>query len=104
MKHSDERVALQAVEFWSTVCEEEIELEIEAQEEYGEMPETESRQFAKVALGETMPVLLNLLTKQEEDADEDEWNVSMAAGTCGWCRPRCNRPCCYPLHRGQHQG
>lgn len=23
-----------------------------------------------------------LLTKQEEDADEDEWNVSMAAGTC----------------------
>ncbi|KAL0952370.1 hypothetical protein HGRIS_006648 [Hohenbuehelia grisea] len=84
MKHSDERVALQAVEFWSTVCEEEIELQIEAQEaqEYGEMPETESRQFAKVALGETMPVLLNLLTKQEEDADEDEWNVSMAAGTC----------------------
>ena len=32
MKHSDERVALQAVEFWSTVCEEEIELAIEAQE------------------------------------------------------------------------
>lgn len=23
-----------------------------------------------------------LLTKQEEDADEDEWNVSMAASTC----------------------
>ena len=32
MQHSDERVALQAVEFWSTVCEEEIELAIEAQE------------------------------------------------------------------------
>jgi importin subunit beta-1 len=32
MKHSEERVALQAVEFWSTVCEEEIELAIEAQE------------------------------------------------------------------------
>lgn len=29
-----------------------------------------------------MPVLLLLLTKQQEDADEDEWNVSMAAGTC----------------------
>jgi importin subunit beta-1 len=27
-------------------------------------------------------VLLLLLTKQEELADEDEWNVSMAAGTC----------------------
>lgn len=32
MKHSDERVALQAVEFWSTVCEEEVELTLEAQE------------------------------------------------------------------------
>ena len=32
MKHSDERVALQAVEFWSTVCEEEVDLAIEAQE------------------------------------------------------------------------
>lgn len=26
--------------------------------------------------------MLLLLTKQEEDADDDEWNVSMAAGTC----------------------
>ena len=29
-----------------------------------------------------LPVLLFLLTKQEEDEDEDEWNVSMAAATC----------------------
>lgn len=32
MKNPNERVALQAVEFWSTVCEEEIELALEAQE------------------------------------------------------------------------
>ncbi|KAK1225996.1 karyopherin Kap95 [Marasmius sp. AFHP31] len=84
MKHSDERVALQAVEFWSTVCEEEVELALEAQDaqDYGEMPERESKYFAKIALPEIVPVLLTLLTKQEEDADEDEWNVSMAAGTC----------------------
>ncbi|KAJ7802230.1 armadillo-type protein [Mycena olivaceomarginata] len=84
MKHPDERVALQAVEFWSTVCEEEVDLAIEAQEaqEYGESPETESKHFAKIALPEIVPVLLLLLTKQEELADEDEWNVSMAAGTC----------------------
>jgi len=103
MKHADERVALQAVEFWSTVCEEEVELAIEAQEvrhpcpfylsaliffqiqqaqEYGDAPETESRYFAKIALPEILPVLLQLLTQQEEDADDDEWNVSMAAGTC----------------------
>ncbi|EKM76555.1 hypothetical protein AGABI1DRAFT_62890 [Agaricus bisporus var. burnettii JB137-S8] len=84
MKHNDERVALQAVEFWSTVCEEEVELTVEAQEalDYGEQPEAESRQFAKVALPEIVPVLLQLLTKQDEDADDDEWNVSMAAATC----------------------
>ncbi|KAF9028063.1 karyopherin Kap95 [Hymenopellis radicata] len=76
MNHTDERVALQAVEFWSTVCEEEIELSLEAQES------ANSRHFARIALPEIIPVLLRLLTKQEEDADEDEWNVSMAAGTC----------------------
>ncbi|KAF8513401.1 armadillo-type protein [Gautieria morchelliformis] len=84
MKHPEENVALQAVEFWSTVCEEEIDLAIEAAEaqEYGEAPEHESKNFAKTALPEIIPVLLTLLTHQEEDADEDEWNVSMAAGTC----------------------
>ncbi|KAJ7075629.1 armadillo-type protein [Mycena belliarum] len=84
MKHNDERVALQAVEFWSTVCEEEVDLAIEAQEaqEYGEAPETESKHFAKIALPEIVPVLLLLLTKQEEFAEEDEWNLAMAAGTC----------------------
>ncbi|GBE87129.1 ARM repeat-containing protein [Sparassis latifolia] len=84
MKHSEESIALQAIEFWSTVCEIETELAWEASEasEYGEMPETESKFFAKIALPEIVPVLLQLLTHQEEDADEDEWNISMAAGTC----------------------
>ena len=34
MKNADERVSLQAIEFWSTVCEEEVELAIEAQDVY----------------------------------------------------------------------
>ncbi|KIP03461.1 hypothetical protein PHLGIDRAFT_130117 [Phlebiopsis gigantea 11061_1 CR5-6] len=84
MKHTEEAIALQAIEFWSTVCETETELAWEAAEaqEYGEVPENESKFFAKIALPEILPVLLQLLTHQEEDADEDEWNVSMAAGTC----------------------
>jgi importin subunit beta-1 len=84
MKHADEQVALQAVEFWSTVCDEEIELALEAEDaaEFSEAAERESSHFARVALPEILPVLLLLLTKQEEDAGDDEWNVSMAAGTC----------------------
>lgn len=84
MKHDDERVALQAVEFWSTVCDVEIERHFEAEEaaQFEEQPENESRHFAKIALPEILPVLLQLLTRQEEDVDENEWNISMAAGTC----------------------
>ncbi|KAJ9090905.1 hypothetical protein QFC20_007788 [Naganishia adeliensis] len=84
MQNQEEKVALQAVEFWSTVCEEEAELALEAAEaaEYQETPAVESRHFAKVALPEILPVILSLLTKQDEDAEDDEWNVSMSAGTC----------------------
>lgn len=55
---------------------------MEAAEEYGEPPARESKHFARIALPEILPIILQLLTKQEEDVDEDEWNVSMAAGTC----------------------
>jgi importin subunit beta-1 len=42
----------------------------------------ESKHFAKTALPEILPVMLQLLLKQDEDADDDEWNISMAAGAC----------------------
>lgn len=111
MKHENEKVALQAVEFWSTVCEEEIELAIEAQEvrnlaiwdhslviitysflslslslslqaeDMGEVAERQSYNFARASVPQLVPVLLWLLTKKDEDDDEDEWNVSMSAAT-----------------------
>ncbi|KAJ2156840.1 karyopherin Kap95 [Coemansia sp. RSA 552] len=77
MKHEEEKIALQAIEFWSTVCEEEIDLMLD-----GESSERTHYQFASTALPQVLPTLLFLLTKQDEDADEDEWNVSMAAATC----------------------
>ncbi|KAJ2742230.1 karyopherin Kap95 [Coemansia sp. BCRC 34301] len=84
MKHAEEKIALQAIEFWSTLCDEEIELHIDMEDaqEYGRQPDRHSFEFAKSSLSLVMPTLLFLLTRQDEDADEDEWNVSMAAATC----------------------
>ncbi|KAI0717699.1 ARM repeat-containing protein [Cerioporus squamosus] len=85
MKHSEERIAHQAIEFWSTVCELESDLAWEASEvseRVRRSPENESKYFAKVALPEIVPVLLDLLTHQDEDDDEDEWTVAKAAATC----------------------
>ncbi|KAI9834003.1 MAG: karyopherin beta [Phylliscum demangeonii] len=101
MKSEDEDVAKLAVEFWSTVCEEEYSIDddnaqvwhqesgvmgsllrlAEAQSEGS----TELRPlygFARVATPEVVPVLLYLLTKQDEDAADDDYTVSRAAYNC----------------------
>src|SRR6266536_5923995 len=38
--------------------------------------------FCAVATNEVVPVLLMLLTKQDEDAPDDEYNISRAAYQC----------------------
>jgi len=63
-----------AIEFWSTLCEVEDDL----QHEEG----AESFRFVAKALPQVLPPILQLLVKEDEDQDEDEWNVHMAAGTC----------------------
>lgn len=85
MKSSSEDVSCMAVEFWSTVCEEEIEINLQNGEPFDEenpAPARENFSFANYALNEVLPTLLQLLTRQDEDADDDDWNVSMAAAAC----------------------
>jgi importin subunit beta-1 len=81
IRNDDESVALQAIEFWSSIAEEEAERE-EARDEgddkvllYG---------FLRSALQQLVPLLLETLTKQAdpEDEDPDLWNTAMAGGTC----------------------
>lgn len=102
MKHDEEEVAKLAIEFWCTVCEEESAIEddnAQVSGKYGPKyihldPNISQYQaeggselrpffnFARIATPEVVPVLLELLTKQDEDAGDDEYNISRAAYQC----------------------
>lgn len=82
MKSEDEDVAKLAVEFWSTVCEEEISIEDDNSQVESSDQARPFYNFARVAAAEVIPVLLQLLTKQDEDATDDEYNLSRAAYQC----------------------
>eukprot|EP00026_Physarum_polycephalum_P002372 Phypoly_transcript_02378.p1 GENE.Phypoly_transcript_02378~~Phypoly_transcript_02378.p1 ORF type:complete len:872 (+),score=134.15 Phypoly_transcript_02378:215-2617(+) len=84
IKKEEESVALQAIEFWSTICEEETCLleEIAEAEKLNARPESVCHHFVKGALQFLVPVILDTLKKQDEDADEDQWDVAMAGATC----------------------
>lgn len=77
-------VALQGIEFWSNVCEEELNLAVEMEEaqEQGRAPIHVSKHYARGALQYILPVLTETLAKQDENADDDEWMPSKAAGVC----------------------
>lgn len=84
MRHENDDIALQGIEFWSNVCDEEVDLAIEASEaaEQGRPPSRTSRFYAKGALQYLVPILVQTLTKQDESDDEDDWNPCKAAGVC----------------------
>jgi importin subunit beta-1 len=73
-------VGMQAIEFWNTICDQE--LNILADIEDGEAQESDLFKITHHAAGGLIPLLLECMTKQEEDVeDEDSWNISMAAAT-----------------------
>ncbi|EAS32090.3 importin beta-1 subunit [Coccidioides immitis RS] len=81
MKSEEEDVAKLAIEFWCTVCEEEAAIEDD-----NRLAKTEGSSiirpffnFARIACREVVPVLLELMTKQDEDASDDDYNISRAA-------------------------
>ena len=80
-KQDQPEVGLQAIEFWSTICEEELARK-EAIDDGEE--DVQLFNFIATALSALVPMLLEQLTKQEDDQDEDEnaWNLAMAGGTC----------------------
>jgi importin subunit beta-1 len=85
MKKDEELVAQQAVEFWSTICDVEVDILMEMDEYVAakEQPPRACLNYIKGAMKFLIPVLMECLTKQEgEEQEEDAWNVATAAGTC----------------------
>lgn len=79
MKHANEKIALQAIEFWSSVCDEEVERQIDREEGNDQIT---IFYFARAALPHVLPTLLTLLTLRISEEDEDDWSVSKASATC----------------------
>lgn len=80
-----EPVALQAIEFWSSIAEEEINLmeEAETAQELGGTPERLSKKFVATALPYLTQPIFESLKKQEDDPlDDGSWNCATAAGAC----------------------
>ncbi|CCK69004.1 karyopherin beta KNAG_0B05720 [Huiozyma naganishii CBS 8797] len=80
MESPDDKVASMTVEFWSTICEEEIDISYELTQ-FPQSP-LQSYNFALSSLKEVVPNVLKLLTRQNDDFEDDDWNVSMSAAVC----------------------
>mmetsp|Transcript_46161 Transcript_46161/g.98866 ORF Transcript_46161/g.98866 Transcript_46161/m.98866 type:complete len:856 (+) Transcript_46161:309-2876(+) len=80
IKEAPEKVAIPAMEFWSTVCDEEVDIKLCI--DAGETPDRKSLNIIHQALQFLVPLLTETLTKQQSEDDEDSWNLAMAAGTC----------------------
>jgi len=82
-----EEVAKAAIEFWSSLCEVEQDLLDEAADltERGLPVQRQCMRYVNAALVHLVPILLETLTKQEEDADEDTFNLHMAGYICLTC-------------------
>lgn len=81
IKGDEVAVALQGIEIWSSICDEEIDI----QEEYGDGDNAAPHlRFIEKAMPLLIPMLLETMLKQEENQDQDDvvWNLSMAGGTC----------------------
>lgn len=78
---TEPQIALQGIEFWSTVCEVESEMLADEGHEHDQL-----NNFARDSAGTVVPLLLTRMASQGHDDDEegvdDEWTPAMAAATC----------------------
>jgi hypothetical protein len=84
VKGDEEQVALQAVEFWSTIGDNKIGLQDE-NEGADDASYSMHFRFIEKALPSLVPMLLATLLEQEDDQDQDDkvWNISVSGRTIG---------------------
>jgi hypothetical protein len=99
IKTDEELVAQQAIEFWSTICEVELELQREL-DDFGKSS-VAIHQFVRGSVRFFAPVLLETLLKQvsnvlsfvacvfltlpvfqDDDPESEDWNAQKASATC----------------------
>jgi len=78
-----EDVARQAVELWSTICDVELEIAMEDEDNAGADPPVPSRSLniIKQAVAPLTPILLGALNKQADDPEDDDMTLGLAAAT-----------------------
>lgn len=81
IKTDDQLVGQKAIEFWSTVCDNESDM-VDALNEGAQAEDMTFLHIAEQAASQLVPILLEALTKQEEDIYDESWNVATAAASC----------------------
>mmetsp|Transcript_29930 Transcript_29930/g.80044 ORF Transcript_29930/g.80044 Transcript_29930/m.80044 type:complete len:868 (+) Transcript_29930:124-2727(+) len=80
IKTAPEKVSIPAMEFWSTVCDEELDLlDLQAS---GRPLQRPLLKVIDQAVASLVPILTETLCRQGSEEDDDTWNLAMAAGTC----------------------
>jgi importin subunit beta-1 len=87
---TDEDVKKAAIEFWCTIAYvEQGLLEEERELAEAQLPPVQDRppcrRYTESAMESLVPLLLETLTKQEEDVEADVWNLQAAGATCLEC-------------------
>jgi len=80
IRNDDQRVGQQAIEFWSTLCDDEMDI-IDVLED-GPQEGLVYLKAVEQAAPLLIPILLETLTKQDDQDTDESWNIAMAGATC----------------------
>jgi importin subunit beta-1 len=81
----EEKVQMSAIEFWSTLAYTEqilLDEELACREDETALDRPACPQYVKAAMESLVPILLTTLSKQEEDADDDELDLQSHGASC----------------------